>query len=91
MRAEKGAAWLGDVNRCGGEKGKREIWIWEWDGSPVCNFGCSFVLSAFDAELDRLLRERDAAPYTGASDDYRRINEIFARIEAVGGINLFWT
>ena len=85
-----GECWLGLVNlsRDNGSRGKPPIW--KWTGGLVYNFGARFVIPKHDAELERLILERDQAPYTGASADYSRIHTIFARIDAIGGEPLFW-
>ena len=85
---EHGSAWLGVVNR---SRDDRRPWIWAWDGQRVENFGADFVLPACDAELERLLRERDEAPYTGVAEDSRRVEGILSRIGVVGGFSLVWT
>ncbi len=85
---EHGSAWLGIVNRSGDHC---QPWIWAWDGHPVENFGAAFVLPAHDAELERLLQERHAAPYTGVAEDARLVEGIMSRISAVGGFSLVWT
>jgi len=83
-----GEAWLGKVNLYDGDK--RERVLWKWDGDLVLNFSASFVIPAYDEQLERLILERDRAPYTGTREDYRRVTEIYDRMEAVGGMNLLW-
>lgn len=94
MRDEYGTAWLGIVNRDRNATGHLQKGngspIWEWDGRLVYNFGASFVLPQFDAELERLMLEREAASYTGPSADYERIKAIYSRLGAVGGHPLLW-
>ena len=87
-----GEAWLGSVNLHGEDRGNPEAAMWKWDGSTtIYTFGSAFVAPKFDEELVRLIMERDRAPYTGAKDDYARIQVIHARIEEIGGISLPWT
>ncbi len=86
---EFGAAWLGKINLYAEDKGKPPVW--EWDGGQVYNFGACFVLPAYDAEIERLIKERDAAPYTGTKDDYARVDAITALVEQRGGDNLIWS
>lgn len=54
-------------------------------------YGGSFVVPVDDDTLRRLMVERLQADYTGTADDAKRIDAIFARMEAVGGMQLFWT
>lgn len=91
MAAEHGECWLGKVNLYGEERHGKAPVLWKWDGDIVCNFGCAFVVPAYDAELERLIRERDDAPYTGAAGDVPRIEAIMARVTALGGLHLLWT
>ena len=70
---------------------KGEEKVRSWDGkSRICTFDADAVLPVDDAELRRLIDERDAAPYTGTNADSGRIHAIYARIEAVGGYSLVW-
>jgi hypothetical protein len=65
--------------------------LWKWTGKPVCNFGASFVVPRYDAELERLIRDRDAAPYTTTATDYERVTVIQERLDTIGGLNLHWS
>jgi hypothetical protein len=95
MQEEHGEAWLGQINLSEGDRvkngGKPEAAMWKWDGGLVYNFGCSFVLPRFDAELLRLILERDVAPYTGTREDSGRVTKILERVREVGGRTLAWT
>lgn len=62
----------------------------EYRKGMVFNFEGSFVTKEKDPELLRLLEEREAAIYTGVMDDSARIDAIFARMTAVGGVTLHW-
>lgn len=85
---EWGEAWLGRINLYADT---RQLPIlWKWDGGLVYNFGASFVIPRHDAELERLIRERDEADYTGTAGDMPRIEAIFERINALGGHTLIW-
>lgn len=88
MAAEHGEAWLGDLNGY-----QQPNWhpIWKWDGKPVCNFGASYVVPHYDAELERLIRQRADAPYSGVAADWERVSVIFTRISELGGYHLFWS
>ena len=95
--ANGGECWLGRVNLYKGwpedDDGQHEPlhWttpLWKWTENPVCNFGASFVVPRYDADLERLIRERDIAPYTTTATDCERVTVIHARLDAVGGVNL---
>jgi len=87
MYAENGQAYLGKINLYGEDQP-----IWEYDGETmVYNFGASFVLLCFDAELERLILARASTPYTGTRADAVLVDEILDRIKAVGGVSLFWS
>jgi hypothetical protein len=102
MAAEHGGeCWLGRVNLEQGlpedddddqhEPFHTEVAIWRWSGKPVYNFGASFVLPRYDAELERLIRDRDAADYTTTDADYERVSAIHERVAEVGGVLLHWS
>lgn len=91
IAAEHGQCWLGKINLYGEERHGRAPVLWRWDGDVVFNFGCAFVVPAYDAELERMIRERDDAPYTGVAGDVVRVEAIMARIAAAGGHHLLWT
>ena len=86
-----GKCWLGVVNIYRDWHPEHsEHPLWQWDGGLVYNFGARFVIPDYDAELERLILERDRAPYTGTAADSMRVDAIFARIAALGGHYLFW-
>lgn len=87
MHEAHGQAWLGKVNDKGAEAPRIRRWV---ENEPIYCFGADFVLPAHDLELERLLLERDEAPWT-AREDYARIQVITERIRAVGGQNLVWS
>ena len=98
--AHGGECWLGRVNLHQDlpedDDGQHEPpnWmtaLWKWSGKPVYNFGASFVVPRYDAELERLIREREAAPYTTTAADYERVTAIHERLDAVGGVCLHWS
>ena len=86
--AKHGQSWLGRVNIY--DNDKHLPIIWQWDGGLVYNFGASFIIPKFDDELYALILARHYAPYTGTREDYKRINAIYARLEALGGESLIW-
>lgn len=85
---EWGEVWLGKINLYEQDRGKPALW--KWDGELVCNFGADFVVPKYDAELGRLVMERDGAPYTCVADDAERMRAITAHIEKAGGRKLIW-
>ena len=56
----------------------------------VFNFAASFALPVNDPELLALLKERASAEYTGTSDDAKRIDAIYKRMDELGGQILSW-
>lgn len=91
MAETHGGCWLGLINRYGADRHGAKPFLWQWDESLVYNFSCAFVVPRYDETLDRLLRERDDAPYTGVRDDAARVDAIMFRIGDLGGHHLFWT
>jgi len=90
MLQDHGQAWLGKINLYSDDDRQHILWQYE-PGEMVYNFGAAFVLPCCDAELERLIRERDAAPYTGTRDDGKRVDVIVQRIGALGGVHLVWS
>jgi hypothetical protein len=89
MHAEYGQAWLGKINLH--NEDRRRI-MWQYDPvEPIYNFGASFVVPAYDPELERLIRERDQAPYEGTAKDRVRVGAIMERLTAIGGHHLTWS
>lgn len=91
MAEEHGGCWLGKINLYDDERHGGAPVLWKWDGEMVYNFGCAFVVPQHDAELERLICERDNAEYTTATADVARIDAIFKRLAVLGGQHLFWT
>ncbi len=101
MAAEHdGECWLGRVNLHRGlseddddqhEPFHADVPLWQWSGKTVYNFGASFILPRHDAELERLIRDRDAAEYTTADADYERVSAIHERVVELGGVLLHWS
>jgi len=102
MHTEHGSAWLGKINLYDKERHGGHPIMWLYGGDHYCascssdgwlvyNFGASFVAPAYDAELVRLIAERDDAKYTGTRDDAERVKVIFERLEAIGGTHLTWS
>ena len=88
-RNEHGTAWLGRINLYKEQEGQPVIWECAEAGVAEV-YGASFVLPAYDAELERMIVERDRTPYTGTADDSKLVGAIFERIEQLGGHALFW-
>jgi len=89
MRREKGVAWIGNINIYEETRGKPVIQ--EYRKGMVFNFEVAFVLPVFDQILQDMILARDMSKYTTSSADYKRIIEIFKRIEEVGGLSLIWS
>jgi len=87
MRKEEGEAWLVEINGY-----QREGWepLREYRFGLAYNYGASAVIPQYDAELERLIRERAAAEYTGTVEDNDRITTIFDRVDELGGKALIW-
>ena len=90
MHDQHGECWLGKVNLYDKERHGAVPVLWKWDGSLVRNFSCAFVVPTYDETLERLIRERDDAPYTTTAADAVRVGEIIERITALGGEHLYW-
>lgn len=82
--------WLGHVNLYGKDRHGGKAIMQKWEGELVYNFEYAFAVPGHDIELEKMIRERDDAEYTGTAADYKRIDVIFARIEALGGETLAW-
>lgn len=82
---EWGEVWLATVNRRNKE------------GSPIVKYDgenarwADFALPVFDAELERLLLERENAEYTGTKADSVRIHAIYKRAAEIKGETLIWS
>jgi hypothetical protein len=83
-----GSAFLVKVNRYNAAE-RAESPIRRWDGGLVYTFGASIIVPVFDAELERLLLEREAA--ATHKGDYARLQAIYARVGVLGGTPLFWS
>lgn len=75
------------VNRYNKEK---EAIASEYRKGMVFNYGGCFVTKERDADLLRLIEEREAAPYTGTAADLVRVNAIHNRLAEIGGVTLHW-
>lgn len=84
-----GTCWLGNINLYDSNRDKPVMW--QWNGDFVYNYGCSFVVPQYDAELERLILERDTAPYTGTMEDAIRVKKIIDRVFDIGGKCLIWS
>lgn len=82
--------WIGKINLYGDMRGKKECILEEYKSGKVYNFSCSFIIPQYDEELVRLILERDTSEYTTATDDGKKVDVIFARIEELGGTTLHW-
>lgn len=86
MKREHGAAWIWEVNA-----GEDRPVAQEYKSGMVYNFTGAFVTSRYDAELERLIRERLATPYTGTANDWKWLDRIYKRLDEVKPcVMLFW-
>lgn len=89
MRKHGGTIYLGNINYYGTERHK-EHKLTKYTAGMVLNFSHTFMVPYEDEILMRLINDRDNAPYTGSSDDYRRVEEIMTCIESIQGECLIW-
>lgn len=85
-----GQAWLGKMNRTKEERREGPPLV-KYDGGRIYCFGSDFVLRAHDAEVNRLMVEREVATYTNTRDDAKRIDAIIVRVAALGGRLVMWS
>ena len=88
MKREIGQCWLGKINLYGDER-KKEYHLIPYIGQMVYNFDYDFCLPFNDDIIQYMIQDRDRTPYTGAIDDYKRLNKIQNRIDELGGELLF--
>ena len=100
-RENNKVCYLGKVNLYGNER-KEEYKLVKYtpekvhqtltedERSFIYNFEFAFCIPVYDAELEKLINDRDKAKYTGTADDAVRVEKIMDRITALNGINLFW-
>lgn len=88
MQKKHGEAWLGNINLY--KATRRNPPIWKWDGWSVHTFGAAFVIPQFDAELERLILERDNTPWTGTAQDAPLVSAIIDQVYELGGQCLVW-
>lgn len=89
FKDEFGAAYLGKVNyydneRQGVIKGTVPV-LTEYKGETVFTFSCSFCVPCRDEQLEDSIRRWNK------SSSSATIDEIFDRVEELGGILLIWT
>jgi hypothetical protein len=99
MLKEKGICFVGKVNLYGEERKKdyklceykrniNHIDLKENQCNFVYNFEYDFCLPCYDKEIERMINERDKAPYS--TRDISLIKAITERIYEIGGKYLFW-
>ena len=84
----QGEAWLGNINLYEETRGKPVIW--QYTKGIIYNFGASFVVPCYDAQLEKLIIDRDKTPYTGTTQDRALLEKIYDRIEELKGTHLSW-
>ena len=82
--AHGGECWLGMINLYGNPP------LWKWNGQPVLNFSASFVIPHYDADLEKMILDRDAGEYEGTAKDRKLVDWILTRIETLSGNYLYW-
>ena len=104
VAGEYGQAWLARCNLYHGWTNRQNVtdpafepinWdvpIWQWSGKKVYNFGADAVLLAYDAELERIVHERNE-PSDGydPAKNSRTVNAFFDRVKEIGGFELYWS
>lgn len=90
MHDAYGQAWLGKINLYTDQDRIRIMWQYD-PAILVCNFEAGFVVPQYDAELERLVQERDRADYEGTSKDAERLEVIMNRLHEIGGHHLIWS
>ena len=85
-----GHAYVCRINRSEEEQ-KQPVFRLIENADEVKNFDASYVLAEPDPELERLLLEREASPYTGMRDDKTRIDQIADHALEIGSVDLLWT
>lgn len=90
---EHGKCFLGKVNLYDKERENiAEYQFTAYTGQLVYNFEYGFVISGPDEELLRLIIEYNLPKETfNSQDTWNRVNQIFARIEQIGGLSLTWS
>lgn len=86
MHYDFGGCWLWQVNAHNPD----DI-VKEHHPDSADFWGASFVTPTYDAELERLIKLRLAAPYLGTDVDRVAVNQVFNRMEEIGGISLLWS
>lgn len=89
FKNEFGSAYLGKVNyyddeRQGIIKGTVSV-LTEYTGQDIYTFSCSFCVPCRDAQLENSIRNWNK------SSSLATVDEIFDRVEELGGILLIWT
>lgn len=87
MHTKHGKVWFGLINRYD----NNTPFLREYNpAETLYNFGACFVIPVHDAELERLLKEREETPYTGTKQDAKLVAVIFDKIKELGGEHLHW-
>ena len=101
-RENNRVCYLGKINLYGNERKKefklvkytpekKHETLTEDERSFIYNFEFAFCLPVYDAELERMINDRDNAPYNGTSQDSVLVGKIMDRITVLKGVNLFWS
>lgn len=90
MKRESGVCYLGKINLYDDDR-KKPYKLTEYTGQRIYNFEYCFCLPCYDEVIERMIEERDKAPYTGTAEDCRRVEAIADRVQQIGGKHLFWS
>jgi hypothetical protein len=90
MKRECGTCYLGKINLYDNDR-KKPYKLVKYTGQKIYNFEYCFCLPCYDEEVERMIEERDKAPYTGTAEDSRRVEAITERVQQIGGKHLFWS
>jgi len=86
MLRENGSVFIWDCNPF-----EKTAVVWEYKRGMVYNFDGSFITPQYDIDLEWMMRDRLESPYTGATDDFTRINAIFDKADEMGMTHLTWS
>jgi hypothetical protein len=90
MKDKYGICFLGKINLYGKER-EKDYKLVEYVGQKIYNFDYEFCLPCYDAELEKMINDRDKAEYEGTGKDYKLVTAITERIYELDGRNLFWS
>jgi hypothetical protein len=87
MKRECGTCFLGKINLYDGDSYK----LVEYTGQKIHAFEYCFCLPCYDEQIEKMIDERNKAPYTDTTHDGKRIKLIVDRIQQLNGHHLLWS